>query len=307
MFFIYVIAVLFHELKRGKSMIKNYLELNKFEVDRYIQFINRNKINKVSFHDLDKQFKSEEFDFGRGVIIKINEENIIGTASVVLKECNKKGIAYIIKLDINESIEDKMSAICDIVEGSKGAAKKYGARQIFLGTKDDTIIRALNALDIEKQYSVIRMTLDDRKVKYPPLNLVKLSEQNKKEYLTIYNDAFKEVPNGKTLTENQVEEYVKKADEDNCYYIATMNDDKIGFLQFNIENGIGEFDLGLIKAARRKGYGKLLLETAIYLLNAKEVEEISLIVVTKNIIAFDMYKKRGFKESNLVSEWFQLK
>lgn len=288
-------------------MIKNYLELNKFEVDRYIQFINRNKINKVSFHDLDKQFKSEEFDFGRGVIIKINEENIIGTASVVLKECNKKGIAYIIKLDINESIEDKMSAICDIVEGSKGAAKKYGARQIFLGTKDDTIIRALNALDIEKQYSVIRMTLDDRKVKYPPLNLVKLSEQNKKEYLTIYNDAFKEVPNGKTLTENQVEEYVKKADEDNCYYIATMNDDKIGFLQFNIENGIGEFDLGLIKAARRKGYGKLLLETAIYLLNAKEVEEISLIVVTKNIIAFDMYKKRGFKESNLVSEWFQLK
>lgn len=288
-------------------MIKNYLELNKFEVDRYIQFINRNKINKVSFHDLDKQFKSEEFDFGRGVIIKINEENIIGTASVVLKECNKKGIAYIIKLDINESIEDKRSAICDIVEGSKGAAKKYGARQIFLGTKDDTIIRALNALDIEKQYSVIRMTLDDRKVKYPPLNLVKLSEQNKKEYLTIYNDAFKEVPNGKTLTENQVEEYVKKADEDNCYYIATMNDDKIGFLQFNIENGIGEFDLGLIKAARRKGYGKLLLETAIYLLNAKEVEEISLIVVTKNIIAFDMYKKRGFKESNLVSEWFQLK
>lgn len=287
-------------------MIKNYLELNRFEVDRYIQFINRNKINKVSFHDLDKQFKSEEFDFGRGVIVKINEENIIGTASVVLKECNEKGIAYVIKLDINESIEDKRSAICDIVEESKGAAKKYGARQIFLGTKDDTIIRTLNALGIEKQYSVIRMTLNDRKVKYPPLNLVKLSEQNKKEYLTIYNDAFKEVPNGKTLTESQVEEYVKKADEDNCYYIATMNDDKIGFLQFNIENGIGEFDLGLIKAARGKGYGKLLLETAIYLLNAKEVEEISLIVVTKNIIAFDMYKKRGFKESDLVSEWFQL-
>lgn len=287
-------------------MIKNYLELNRFEVDRYIQFINRNKINKVSFHDLDKQFKSEEFDFGRGVIVKINEENIIGTASVVLKECNEKGIAYVIKLDINESIEDKRSAICDIVEESKGVAKKYGARQIFLGTNDDTIIRTLNALDIEKQYSVIRMSLDDRKVKYPPLNLVKLSKQNKKEYLTIYNDAFKEVPNGKTLTESQVEEYVKKADEDNCYYIATMNDDKIGFLQFNIEDCIGEFDLGLIKAARGKGYGKLLLEAAIYLLNAKEVAEISLIVVTKNIIAFDIYKKRGFKESELVSEWFQL-
>jgi hypothetical protein len=47
-------------------MIKNYLELNRFEVDRLIQFINRNKIDKASFYELDKQFKSEEFDFGRG-------------------------------------------------------------------------------------------------------------------------------------------------------------------------------------------------------------------------------------------------
>lgn len=67
-----------------------------------------------------------------------------------------------------------------------------------------------------------------------------------------------------------------------------------------------EFDLGLIKSARGKGYGKLLLETAISFLNSKKVKEISLIVITKNTLAYDMYKKRGFKESELVSYWFQL-
>ncbi len=168
------------------------------------------------------------------------------------------------------------------------------------------IIRTLNYLNIDKQYSAIRMTLEDRRVKYTPLKLTKLSEQNKKEYLVIYNDAFKEVPNGATLKEKEVEEYIKKADENNCYYIATMNNDKVGFLQFNIQEDVGEFDLGLIKAVRGKGYGKLLLETAISFLNEKKVAEISLIVITKNNVALDMYKKRGFKESELVSDWFEL-
>ncbi|QEK13474.1 GNAT family N-acetyltransferase [Crassaminicella thermophila] len=285
-------------------MIKNYLELNKFEVEKFIQFINRNKINKLSFEDMDKEIKSEEFDFGRGVILKIKGQYIMGMASIILKECNKKGIAYIIKLDINESIEDKRTVLCEIIEESKNIAKKYGAREIFLGTKDDTIIRNLNTLNIEKQYSVIRMTLDNIRVKYSPLSLVKLSEENKKEYLMIYNDAFREVPNAATLTENDIDEYIKKADENN--YIAIANNEMIGFLQFNIKDGVGEFDLGLIKSARGKGYGKQLLETAISFLSSKKVKEIGLIVATKNTLAYDMYKKRGFKESKLVSDWFQL-
>lgn len=287
-------------------MIKNYLELNRCEIDRLNQFINRNKINKISSQDIDKEFKSEEFNYGRGVIVKINEENVIGTASVVLKECNEKGIAYVIKVDINERVEDKESAIYEIVEESKALAKKHGAKQLFMGTKDDTIIRTLNALNLEKQYSAIRMTLEDRRVYYTPLNLIKLSEQNKKEYLRIHNDAFKEAPNGATLTEKEVEKYINEADENNCYYIATMNNERVGLLQFYIQDGVGEFELGLIKAARGKGYGKLLLETAISILNTKKVEKINLIVITKNVVAFDMYKKRGFMESELVSEWFQL-
>lgn len=287
-------------------MIKSYLELSRNEVDRFIQFINRNKPKKLSFDDMDTQFKSEEFNYGMGVIVKIDEENIIGTASVILKECRYKGIAYIIKLDINENLEDNKSAICEIVEESKCLAKKYGARQIFLGTKNETVIRTLNDLNMEKQYSAVRMTLEDRSVNYTPLNLIKLSEQNKKEYLAIYNDAFKEVPNGATLSEEEVDEYISNANENNCYYIAAMNNDKVGFLQFNIHEGVGEFDIGLIKNFRGKGYGRLLLETAIDFLNAKKVEEISLVVITKNIVAFDMYKKRGFKEIELLSEWFQL-
>ncbi len=64
--------------------------------------------------------------------------------------------------------------------------------------------------------------------------------------------------------------------------------------------------MGLIKEVRGKGYGKLLLETAISFLNEKKVSEINLTVVTKNIVALNMYKKRGFQESELLSDWFQV-
>lgn len=287
-------------------MIKNYLELSEIEVEKLITFINRNRENKLSFEDIDKEFKSEEYDYGRGVILKINEEDVMGKVSVILKECSKKGISYAVKLDINEEVDNKKIIAEEIIEKIKNISKKYGAKEIFLGTRDDKIIRILNSLNLEKQYSAMKMTLEDRKIRYSPLKLVKLSEDNKKEYLVIYNDAFKEVPNGATVIETEVNEYIKTADENNCYYIAKVENDMVGFMQFNIKDGVGEFDLGLIKAARGKGYGKQLLETAISFLNSKEVSEISLLVITKNNLAYDMYKKRGFKESELLSDWFEL-
>lgn len=287
-------------------MIKNYLELNKIEVDKLIEFINRNIENKLSFEEMDKQFKAEEYDFGRGVILKINEEYIAGKALIILKECSIKGIAYVVNLDINEEVENKKIAAGEIIEEVKNIAKEYGAREIFLGTRDYKIIRILNSLNLNKQYSAIKMTLEDRKIRCSPLKLVTLSENNKKEYLAIYNDSFKEVPNGTTLTEREIDDYINKSDENKYYFIVLINNAMAGFLQFNIEDGVGEFDLGLINSARGKEYGKQLLETAIDFLNSNEVIEISLIVITKNTLAYNMYKKRGFKESKLISNWFQI-
>lgn len=287
-------------------MIKNYLELSKIEVERLVEFMNRNRKTKLYFKDIDEQFKSEEYDFGRGIILKVFGESIIGRVSVILKECRIKGVAYVINLEIKDGVADKKLVAFELIDEVKSIARKYGAEKTYFGTSDEEIIKILNSRKIYKQYSSLRMTLNDRKTRYLPLNLIKLAENNKKEYLFINNDAFREVPNGSTLSEGEVEEYIKKSDENNCCFIATMNKDNIGFLKFNIENGVGEFDLGLVKTVRGKGYGKKLLETAISFLNSKQVAEISLIVITKNTLAYDMYKKRGFKESKLISDWFEL-
>lgn len=287
-------------------MIKNYLELSKSENERFMEFINRNKEIKLSFEEVHKQFISDEYDFGRGVILKTNGENIAAKVLVILKECNKKGIAYITNLEINEKVENQNLVFLEIIESAKNISKEYGAKKIYFGTKDHKLIEILTSLNLEKQYSAIKMILNDRKIKYSTLDLTPLSEINKNQYLMIFNDAFENVPNGATLIKNEIDEYIQKADKNNSYYLASINNEIIGFLQFEINDNIGMFDLGLIKAARGKGYGNMLLETAINFLNTKEVTKISLIVMTSNTLAYNLYIKRGFKESNLLCDWFEL-
>lgn len=150
------------------------------------------------------------------------------------------------------------------------------------------------------------MILKDRKIRYLPLKLEALNKNNKMEYLNIYNDSFDTTPNGTTLTLDEVNDYIKKHGKNSSYYIVLKDNNRIGFLEFNIKDGFGEFDLGLIKKFRGRGYGKEILEIAIAFLNSEDVDNIRLLVITKNKIVLHMYKKRGFRQNEIISYWFSI-
>lgn len=286
-------------------MIKNYLELNETEMQKVYGFMNKNNDYKQSIEEMDKLFRDEVYDFGRGIIFSFNEVNIVGKVSIILKECSEKGIAYIINLDVIEDDHiNKKVVLSEIIDKAVSIAKNYGALNIYMGVRDKKIIETLNCLKIYKQYSAVKMVLKDREIKHSPLELIPMNNNNKKEYLKLYNDAFKKTPHGETLREHDVEEYINEIDEEHYYFIVSIDNKNIGFLQINIEEDSGEFDIGLIEAERGKGYGKRLLETAINFLNSKNVQEICLIVITKNTLAYNIYKKRGFEEKQLISDWF---
>ena len=287
-------------------MIKNYLELSKAEIDKVYEFMNRNVNDKHSPEEMDKQFRDEIYDSGRGVIFKFHEGNVIGKVLIILEECSRKGIAYIVSLDIGKDVANKRVIVNEILNKANGIAKNYGAYEIYMGTGNEEIIKILNSLNMYKQYSAVKMILRDRKIKCTPFDLIPLCEENKDKYLEIYNNAFKEVPHGATLTEKDIDKNIKIADDNNHFFIVTTDNKGIGFLQCKIDMNMGEFDIGLVELYRGKGYGKRLLETAIDFLNLKNVDEIYLTIITKNTLAYNMYKKRGFKESKLLSDWFIL-
>lgn len=67
------------------------------------------------------------------------------------------------------------------------------------------------------------------------------------------------------------------------------------------------FDIRLFSEYRGNWYGKELLETAINFLIKKSIENIELIVIEKNKLAYNMYAKREFKEKEVLNYWLEIK
>ena len=139
-------------------------------------------------------------------------------------------------------------------------------------------------------------------------------------------DILESLPNKKEVIKEMINECYKKAEEYNANKIllgfrkkeTTEMLHKIGFdadyaakimtvQDTTIKGKQGTFDIGLSSKFRGKGYGKRLLETAIDFLESKDIENVYLIVIETNKIAYKMYKKRGFKEDKVLSYWISLK
>lgn len=289
------------------ELIKCYIELNEIEKNLVLDFVNRKIDKKKNIDDIDDMFISKIYDFGHGALFYFKLGQVVGKINIVLEVVRELGTAYIHFLDILEDLEYEEMVIKALIDNAISVANEYSANIILLGERDSQRLKTLEKIGFHKHYRSIKMYLEDRDLRESCLSLTPLSQENKLEYLRIYNDSFSDMPHGTVLDINGVREHLEKADNENYYFIVRANDLHIGFLNCTIENNEGFFDIGLCKNYRGKGYGKQLLETAINFLNEKKLQKIYLIVIEKNIIAYNMYKKRDFKEESTLSNWIIIK
>ncbi|MGL5312189.1 MAG: GNAT family N-acetyltransferase [Peptostreptococcaceae bacterium] len=286
-------------------MIKNYLQLNDNEKDFVHKFITRNDTDVRLYDEVEEQMTEEIYDFGAGAIFLFEDDRVIGKANVILKECKNNSNAYIVGIDILKDIENKINIIKLLIKEADNIAHSYGAENIYIGLNDEDILNVLRDANIKHSYLAITMKLLDNKIYHKPLKLIGLSNENKLLFKNIHDDVFLHIPNGASISEKEVDEKLECKDS---YQFIVMNDEdiNIGMLDLSIDGDIGSFDLGLIKEYRGRGYGKRLLDTAIDFLIPR-VNEINLLVISKNTLAYDMYKKRGFIDKEIYSYWYDTK
>lgn len=283
-------------------MIKSYLELDKDEMIKVYDFINRKeKFNNENI--LDEMFKIKIYNYGEGVFFYLKNNIVVGKACVVLKEVRKLGTAYIHSIEVLESELKKEVVLKNLINKAREKSISSGAKEILIGVRDESLLETFKLLEFKKDYEAIIMELKDRSSGGETLDLITLREENKEEYLRIYNDSFNDMPHGTSLDNEELEEYIYKSNEENYFYMVYANGENIGFFNCEIENEEGMFDIGLCKKYRGIGYGKLLLETAIEFLNNKKVKKISLIVIERNSVAYNLYNRRGFEKESVLSYW----
>lgn len=284
-------------------MIKSFLELNSDERILALEFIKNNENNDLSLDDIEKELKGKICNYGEGVLFYFLEEKMLGKVSVILEVVDKLKTIYINKVICPK---DNKKVLKELINDSLVLANKYRANKVLLGIRNKDLLNLAESIGLKRSYSSFNMILTNREKENDVLDKINLSKENIDEYVDIYNKSFMDMPHGSYIEIKDAKGYLDNKNDNEEYFIVTDKGESIGFFNIIIEGNKGFFDIGLVKEYRGKGYGKRLLETAIQYLNEKKVEELCLTVIEKNSIAYEMYKKRGFRVYNKISDWIEI-
>lgn len=284
-------------------MIKNFLELNSDERILALEFIKNNENTDLSLYEIEKELKGKICNYGEGVLFYFHEDKILGKVSVILEVLDKLKTIYINKVICPKNNKE---ALKELINNSLALSKKYSANKVLLGIRNTDLLNLAESIGLKRSYSSFNMILTNREKENDVLDKTKLAKENIKEYVDIYNKSFMDMPHGTYIEMEDAKGFLDNKNDNEEYFIVIDKGESIGFLNTIIEGNKGFFDIGLVKEYRGKGYGKRLLETAIQYLNEKKVEELCLTVIEKNSIAYEMYKKRGFRVYNKISDWIEI-
>lgn len=299
--------------------------LHKRELYSFIQSTDLT-YNKT-YVEMIKIYESDTFNEGNSVFILFHEGKIKGSAAVITKEICIKGEAFITDVyfqrknisneDVNliHSLKDLDTEIFFrfLIEKAFEYCNIYNARSAKIGVRESEthLIPCINKLGFMHIYNAVVMR--NRKVEKMVLQvnnemeLIPLSILNSQDFMNIQNETFKNSPNGGTIDEVEVKDYiVKYANNEDLIGICFSEKKPCGIYELSIDEDTGWIDiLGIAPGYQNKGLGKALLAKCIKKLYEKNLYEIKLLVITSNDIAVKMYKESGFEEEKIFSYWFE--
>lgn len=281
-------------------MIKNFKELQWNEKVQLLEYVNDKEEASYTLSQLEQMYANGLFGDGEGVFISITNGEITGKAQLVLREAKMTGCCYLTK-----SVFDSVEVAREMIAISHQVAEEYGATHVYLGTNREDVRRILSQLGMEMEYESVIMVLSPHHSIGRTLDVEYVFQDNSKVFHDMYNRIFADIPNGGTMTMEEVNALWEQNDCD--HYLVRYENDYIGVLITEVEDHIGFFDIGLLKQYRGRGLGTALIDTAISCLKEKGAELISIVVITKNDHAYQLYERKGFVKETTLNYWCEVK
>ena len=302
------------------SKVGNQLEIKQFRVISTPQKKELFKFYKSadltysnSYIEMIRIYESDTFNYGDTVFILLHDGKIKGSVALITKEICNAGEAFITDIYVERKNEEKYLGF--LIEEVTKYCSICNARSIKVGIRRNEIqlIPYVNKLEFTHIYDAMVMKYREGK----HLNLIVNNEMKLKslcilnayEYMNIHNEAFKNSPNGSTIDELEVKDYiVQYANKEDLIGICVVQEKFCGIYELSIDGGIGWINtLAIDPICQKKGIGRALLVKCIKKLHEKNLEEIKLLVITSNAIAVSIYRDIGFEEEHVFSYWFEKK
>lgn len=289
--------------------IKSFNQLTEQEKAMLFDFLNHKVENPISPEKLRQNLTGRNYDFGNSFFVMIQEQKIMGAVQLVFEENSKSAYVRQFKIaeDTTSTFEDGKligtQVLDQLIQYSISQAKNhYGAEFIAIGIRDEEMKKMADSLGYIRNYQTVVMKLDETTLHHSTLELEPLCENNMEEYMKTYNESFGLIPNGGTITLEEVADYLTRKTEE--YFLVKDSGNTIGILELFPESEDDHFVIGISPVYQGKGYGKHLLETAIDELSKRGISEILMDVITLRQRAFEMYQKRGFEVVKVYTQWF---
>jgi len=291
--------------------IKQFKLLSIPQKKELYNFIKNKDLNySETYTEMVKMYESDIFTYGDNIFILFDNGQIKGSIAVITKEIRFKGEVY--ATDIYIEKEDSETTFRLLIKKMVEYCHICYVKTMKIGIRanETYLIPYINKLKFDHIYDAVVMKYRKDKNIILKINDVELSPlriSNSNEYINIHNDAFRDSPNGASIDEIEVKDYiVQYANNEDLIGICSLSKKECGIYELSIHENIGWVDtLGIIPAYQNKGLGKKLLENCIKKLFDKNLDEIRLLVITSNENAFTMYKKTGFEEDKVFSYWFE--
>lgn len=293
--------------------IKEFKVISSNERKELYNFIkNIDSTYNKAYIEMTRIYESNIFNDGSTVFIVFYKGKIRGSIALITKEICITGEAFITDIYIEK--EDIKVVLKILIKRIVEYCKMCKAKSIKLGVRESEtlIIPYVNKLGFNHIYDAVVMVysgdenMDLKSNK--DMELRPLCISNSKDYISIYNDTFINSPNGGSIDEVEVKDYiVQYANNEDLIGLCFVKNKFRGIYELSIDDNTGWIDtLAISPIYQNGGLGSSLIRNCIKKLYDKNMYEIKLLVITSNDIAVSMYKEMEFKEERVFSYWFEI-
>ena len=257
----------------------------------------------------EKAYLGPAFEAGATQLSVWAGDRVVGGIGVVIKEVPIKGEAYLTNFFVEADRRDVFEILLDSalakIPTENLRAIELGllpqAQELLLWSMAHGFKEAFSLL--EYRYEVPKETpLASMDEAFEPL-----SSENQETFRQLANRAFRESPNGATMTEEDVEQVLKELQHPDFVALYHREGEPVGYYQLSLDpHGVGWIEaIGVDPAHHGRGIGRVVLNRGIEVLSEK-VSTIKLKVASSNPAALRLYEKRGFILEKVASVWLQI-
>lgn len=303
--------------------ISNYKDLNNSGKARLLNIIS--SIDKTSFQsieDMDSKYYSSIFDCGTSFFIIFYKNKLVGSMGCITQDISINGEAFLSDIYIDfkmlPKICDKLEVFFALMNKSLHHCKLKNASSIKVGVTDEhnNLTSLILNSGFKKIYDAVIMNFSNKSLNFSTINysdvnieLKPLTQLNKSEFINLYNSAFIDSPNATSIDTYTVDNIFNFHENfPDTVGILKYNDKNIGVYELFLDGTIGWIDsVGIIPEYRGQQLTPLILNKCIEKLISYGSKSFKLLVINKNVRAYETYKKFGFKDEKIFSEWYKRK